>query len=57
MVVEVTSGKGMHKRLSYAPETQLMIWAWSLVHKCVATVAALAREIIGICDSYISDED
>ena len=25
MVVEVTSGKGMHKRLSYAPETQLMI--------------------------------
>ena len=30
------------------PETQLMIWAWSLAHACVATVASLAEEMIGM---------
>ena len=43
--------KGMHKRHSYAPETQLMIWVWSLVHECVATVAALAKEMTSKCDT------
>ena len=44
-------GKGMHKRHSYALETQLMIWVWSLVHECVATVAVLAKEMTGKCDT------
>ena len=44
-------GKGMHKRHSYAPETQLMIWVWSLVHECVATVAVLAKEMTSKCDT------
>ena len=40
------------------PETQLMIWAQSLVHACVATVAALAGEMSGIYDMWsFSDEE
>ena len=43
-MVEVTSGKvSVHKRHSYTPETQLMIWAWSLLH---ANVAAMHQTFI-----------
>ena len=52
MMVEVASGKlSVHKRHSYTPETQLMIWAWSLVH---ANVAALAGEMTGNASNIIS---
>ena len=34
------------------PGTQLMIRAWSLVHACVATVASLTEEMIGMNKWY-----
>ena len=36
------------------PETQLMIWVSSLVHECVATVAALAGVMTSICMQYLA---
>ena len=36
------------------PETQLMIRAWSLVHACVATVASLTEEMIGMSKWYLA---
>ena len=32
--------RAMYKLYSWTAETQLMIWAWSLVHACVAIMAA-----------------
>ena len=46
--------KSVHIQHSYTPETQLMIWAWSLVHACVATVAALTGEMTVICIKHLS---
>ena len=41
--------RAIHKRPSYAPEIQLMTSVWSLVHACVAIVAALGGEKAIIC--------